>query len=155
MRKPMPQSINYLDLQKKIDELVSKHGTETAYFIIDSSLKQENIPYGKDTSLAHFIINAVCDEFGITQLQMFSKATSDLRPKWSAYHLILKHTDLKYKDIAWRFDFKNISPIQYGCNQVKELLSMPQIDKQHHEYHMEAEKKIVTFMQKMRYAKGI
>lgn len=155
MRKPMPQPITFIDLQKKIDELVAKHGAEDAYFIIDASLKQENIPYGKDTSLAHFIINTVCDEFGINPFAIFNKRYTDLRPRWSAFYFILEHTELRYKDIAWRFDLDTIGPVQYGHRQIETLMSQPKIDKQHHAYHIEAGKKIKAFIEKARHGKRV
>lgn len=155
MRKPMPQPITFIDLQKKIDELVAKHGAEDAYFIIDASLKQENIPYGKDTSLAHFIINTVCDEFGIKPLIIFNKSYTDLRPRWSAFFYILEYTDLRYKDVAWRFDLDSIRPVQYGHQQIELLMEHPKIDKQHYAYHTEVGKKIQAFIEKSRHGKGI
>lgn len=143
-----PSAITYKDLQALIDKIIAKHGTEDAYHLIDSAVKTELAPYGRDMAMAHYIINICIEDFGTTHKHVFHNTATDKRARWSAFYFIKKHTRLTYKDIAWRFELTNIGPVQYGETKIIELLSQPKIDKVHHECHVSAAGKIERFIKK-------
>ncbi|WP_062062759.1 hypothetical protein [Aquimarina longa] len=133
------KNVNYSDLQKGIDELISKFGISKTTQIIEKlsgkgTFRNESQDVKK---LISFIISK--------SKQLYEHETNYSR--MAAYHLIKKYTNRSYKQLGKDFEQSKRAAI-YHHNKCEELLSIPKFHKNFTEIYKNLEDAIIQFIAK-------
>lgn len=124
------QTPSYRHIQKQVDILVAKNGSEKAFHILETATRTQPIPIGnKDPVIVKYIINTTVQEFGLIAKRLTTDNTNIYRQaRECCYYLIAKHTSYSYRSIAQRFNCISHGTVQYGIKRAHNIFRIPKID---------------------------
>ena len=146
-------NVNYVDLQKSIDELVGKHGLEKAVHIIQHFSRNAKIPVSKNHRLkliTEYIVSQCIEVFDLEAGKFNTCTVREYREaRMACYHLLKKFTGSSYARIGQRFGWK-LHTVYYFCQKCDEILSIPQFYKSFADKYSSLEGSTISFISKLK-----
>lgn len=145
-------NINYSDLQKGIDLLISKFGISKTVRIVkqlSGNASFKNNEKQKVQLLVTFVISESQRLFDIEESPNKKESSKEFQDaRMAAYHLIKKYTNMPYPQLGKLFGQSKRAVI-YHHHKCEELLSIPRFHRAFTETYTTLEENIIQFIAKI------
>lgn len=146
----MPTEITaFTRIQKGVDKLISKHGTESAADLIEAiTLEKNHQSYIHSVSLRELIIKEVVTAFKINHKLLPTGLSSHYKEaRKCCFYLLNKHCKMSQVNIKKQFPkFPKTTGSINGCIiKMREVVDFPKINKPLFEKYTTIEQKIIKF----------
>ena len=146
--------ITLVSLDDLLEKHIIKYGKEKTHAILLYTLKAKNPLIKNDHIIADFIVDCVINNFKLNPKnpKKFIKTNTLFykKGKVSCYFLIKHHTNFSYEDIRLFFDLQSIGPVQYGCKKIEDILTQPNIDRDHAQLHKQTGQQVQDFIDQIK-----
>lgn len=145
----MSENNPLLRINNSIDVLISKHGSQKAAVILEALSVQDNTAiHSNSTDLQKFIIKQCIALHGVTQRYFAIGKNSDYKQaRITCFYLLHTHCNLSCAKIKTLFPQypHTRGKIQADINQMKNIIDLPRIDKDHHAKYTQLNEIIIEY----------
>lgn len=146
----MPQTITaFTRIQKGLDNLIAKHGTESTADLIESlSLEKNTAIHTYNVNLQKLIVKEVVETFGINhKLLATANAPKYKEARQCCFFMLNTHCKMSSGAIKKQFPkyLKTRENISAQIKIMSEIIQLPKINKPLHEKCITIETKIIKF----------
>lgn len=141
---------SYNRIQTNVDHLIATHGSARAADLIESIALNKN-PNIDTIDIQKLIISEVCKVFSIN-FKLLSTSDADVykKARKSCFYLLHEYGKLGYGAIKKKFPkfLKTRQRIAASVSEMKSIIDLPGIDKEHYKKHATIEAVVVKFSTK-------
>lgn len=136
-------------INNSVDALISKHGSQKAATMLEAlSVQDSDAIHSYSTDLQKFIIKQCLAQHDVRQRYFaIGKTTDYKKARITCFYLLNTHCSLSCAKIKTLFPQypHTRGKIQADINQMKNIIDLPQIDREHHKIYQSINEAIIQY----------